>query len=88
MNKVDFTVRNVTLHLDVYSLVYVNTRFPGQGSLSSSPSPPSGTTFPVLPVAVGVAVSVVLVVIIVVVDCCCRRKNDRKQLDSSRALFS
>ena len=69
--------------------VYVDLSFIlGQGSKSSSPSPPSGTTFPVVPVAVGIAVGAVLVVVaVVVVVCCCRCRNNRKPLDASRALI-
>ena len=70
--------------------VYVDLSFIlGQGSKSSSPAPPSGTTFPVVPVAVGVAVGAVLVVVaVIVVVCCCRCRNNRKPLDASRAFIS
>ena len=69
--------------------VYVDLSFIlGQGSKSSSPSPPGGTTIPLVPVAVGVAIGAVLVVVAVVVVVCCRRcLNNRKPLDTSRALI-
>ena len=83
------TVRDVTLYFRCRfcdSVMFVNTCF---SALSSSPSPLSGTSFPVLPVAVSVVVGVVLiVVVVVVVICCCRRINNRKQLESSRVLIS
>ena len=66
-------------------MTFVDTNVPGQSGPSSTPSPSSDVMFPVLPVAVGVAVGAVLVVVaVVVVICCCRR--NRKQLESSREL--
>jgi len=56
---------------------------------SGRPAPRSGTMFPVLPVAVGVSVGVVLVTIaVIVVICCCRRKNARKPPKNFRASIS
>ena len=58
-------------------------------SLIYIPETASGSMFPVVLVAAGIAVGAVLiVVVIIVVICCCRLTKNRKHPTSSRAFIS